>query len=145
MSTSNTIKKKDTSYSQSLGHGHSRAVSNVPQDVSDEDALTGAWQRGKLPSVTAQELDEKKIWDLRRGIGELIWRTEKTEHEVTGGQRRLKELKQELLYNSENVDKEIVDYGAHIAVEVHHVRKASELLERWVREAREEAKKNHNQ
>jgi hypothetical protein len=32
-------------------------------------------------------------------------------------QKQLKEMKQSLLYDAEHVDREIIDYGIHIAVE----------------------------
>lgn len=47
----------------------------------------------------------------------------------------MKELKQSILYDVEHIDKEIIDYGAHIAVEVHKVRVANDLLVRWIKEA----------
>ena len=64
----------------------STSVSNVPPDVSDEDALSGAWRKRMTPTKTAEELDEKARLDLKRGISEKIWRTEKLELEVAYSQ-----------------------------------------------------------
>jgi hypothetical protein len=87
------------------------------------------------PRKTAQDLELERIWDLKRGIGERILRTEKLELEIAYKQKRLKEMKQDLLNDAENLDKEIVDHGVHIAESVHHVRKAKDLLDRWIKEA----------
>lgn len=123
-------------YSRSRNRYFSNSVSNVPQDISDEDALSGAWYRSKIPPKTAEQLDMERIWELRREIGNKIRRTNNLELEIAYGQKQLKELKQSLLYDVEHLDSEIIDYGAHIAVEVHKVRKAKELLERWIKEAK---------
>lgn len=96
-----TVKKKSDKdvYSQTLGHGYSRAVSNVPGDVSDEDALTGAWQRSKLRPKTAQELDFETAINLKRGLSEKIWRMDNLENSVRHNSNLLRNLKQELLYD----------------------------------------------
>lgn len=127
--------RSDNAYSRSRNRDFSSSVSNVPQDVSDEDALSGAWQRSKIPPKSAQQLDMERIWELRRDIGNKIRLTNKLEQEVVYYQKQLKELKQSLLYGVEHLDKEIVDYGIEIAVESHKVRKAKVLLDRWLKEA----------
>jgi hypothetical protein len=95
----------------------------VPQDLSDEDALTGTWKRDGAHSMTAEQLDEKVRMELKHEIGTKIWRTERLELEVAYNQKQLKEMKQSLLYDAQNLDKEIVEYGVGIAESFHRVRK----------------------
>ena len=44
-------------------------------------------------------------------------------------------MKASLLYDAQNLDNDIIDHGLHIAESFHRVRKANELLERWLKEA----------
>ena len=69
------------------------------------------------PPKSAEELDMERIWEIRRRIGVDIWKTERLELEIAYKQKQLKEMKQSLLYDAEHVDREIIDYGIHIAVE----------------------------
>ena len=59
----------------------------MPQDLSDEDALTGTWKRDGARSMTAEQLEEKVRMELKREIGTKIWRTERLELEVAYNQK----------------------------------------------------------
>jgi hypothetical protein len=67
------FKRSGNAESRSTERYFSSSVSNVPADVSDEDALTGAWRARKARPKTAEELDEETVWNLRRGIGKKIF------------------------------------------------------------------------
>jgi hypothetical protein len=129
------LKRSGDASSRSTDRYFSTSVSNVPADVEDMDALSGAWRKRITPPKSAEEMDMDRIWELRRGIAAQIWKTEKLERQIAYSQKELDELKQSLLYDAEHVDREIIDYGIHIAVDLHKVRKAPELVDRWVKEA----------
>jgi hypothetical protein len=130
-----TFKKSSDVNSSTIERYFSTSVSNVPQDVEDIDALTGSWQRSQRPQKTFEELDQEMVWKLRRQFAGKIWRTNKLEQEVAYYQKQLIELKQSIQYDAEHLDKEIVDHGIHIAVDTDQIRKAPELVDRWIKEA----------
>ena len=129
------FKKSGDSESRSTERMFSSAVSNVPADVSDMDALTGAYKRGRARPLSTQELDEKQRLDLSRQIEGKIWLGERLEQEIKYKQGQLKELKQTLLYNVQHLDKSIIEKGISLAVENDKIRKGRELHARWIKEA----------
>ena len=142
-----TIKQKPdvNSYSQSLSRGYSTYVSNVPGGVSDLDALTGAWRKKMTPPRSSQELDMERVWELRHGLAGKMWLINNAEHNLVYAQKRLKDLKQQLLYDVEHLDKEIVDYSIEMAVNARDIRDAPMLFERWVKEATAEREDQQQQ
>ena len=106
-----TFKKSDNPYSNSTSteRYYATTVSNVPQDVEDLDALTGAWQRKMSPAKTTQELEMDQVMALRRAFAGKLWVTERLELDVNYKQKRLREKKLEILHDVENIDKEIID------------------------------------
>ncbi len=70
----------------------SSAVSNVPDDVSDMDALTGAYGRSKKARpLSTEELNAKQRIELASQIEGKIWLGDKLEHEIKYKQGQLKE------------------------------------------------------
>ena len=119
----------------------SSAVSSVPQDVSDMDALTGAYGRSrskKAVPLSTEELDAKQRIELASQIEGKIWLGDKLEHEIKYKQGQLQEVKQTLLYNVQHLDKSIIEKGISLAVDTDKIRNGRELHERWIKEAEEE-------
>lgn len=131
-----TFKKSGNPYSNSTSteRYYATTVSNVPQDVEDLDALTGAWQRKMSPAKTTQELEMDQVMALRRAFAGKLWVTERLELDVNYKQKRLREKKLEILHDVENIDREIIDYAINMSRETHDIRKVPELVDRWLKE-----------
>ncbi len=118
----------------------SSAVSNVPCDVSDMDALTGAYGRRskKARPLSTEELDAKQRIDLASEIEGKIWLGTELEHEIRYKQGQLQEVKRTLLYNVQHLDKEIIEKGLSMAVDTDRIRNGRELYAKWIKEAEAE-------
>lgn len=138
--SSSGFKKSGDSESNSTTRMFSSAVSNVPSDVSDMDALTGAYKKrgGRARPLSTQELDEKQRLDLATEIEGKIWLARNLEQEIRYKQGQLQEVKRTLLYNVQHVDKEIIEKGLSLAVDTDRIRNGRELHAKWIKEAEAE-------
>jgi hypothetical protein len=130
-----TLRRSGNAYSHSTERYYATSVSNVPQDVSDEDALTGSWRKRITPPKSTQDLEMDQVWALRRAFAGKLWLTQRLELDVDYKQKLLREKKLEILHDVETIDNEIIDYAINMSRETHDIRKAPELVDRWVKEA----------
>jgi hypothetical protein len=135
-----TFKKSGNVESRSTDRYYASTVSNVPQDVEDVEALTGAWQRRKAPPKTTAELDRERRIEWAHEQASKIRLASLLEQEIQYKQGRLAELKELILNQVQNADPSDVEYALDMTKTIYDVRKANEHFQRWIREKESESK-----